>query len=431
MRRPFLRVYLGVVMVVLLVQTIMLFQLEREISEEANRRVVAAMEPGVRVMQHRIGRHPGPIPRRVLTEIAGHHGMDAEVVRAQAPEFDLTQEERDRIRSERVVLLERDTDNFIFAELRPDTYLQLGPLAEMVPSRRIPQRVAQTGGILVVIGGVLFLLLSPFERRLRALARVANEIGAGDIDARIRDDHEDAIGQVARSFDDMAAQVSGTIHGQRELLRAVSHELRTPIARLLFLVDDVRDAGSEAERRSKLDRCDVSLEEMQSLVDELLVFSRMSGPDGNPTIERFALGELLESTAQGARELRTGIEVRMNLEAIEIEGNKELIRRAVGNLLSNGVRHCAREVLMTCERSDDLVRIIVEDDGAGVPIADRERVFEPFARLDESRQRDSGGAGLGLAIVRGIAESHGGSVRVDESPLGGAKFVFEVDGSVG
>jgi two-component system sensor histidine kinase RstB len=426
MRRPFLRVYLGVVFVVLLVQTFMLFQLESEISEEANRRVVAALEPGVRVMQHRIGRHGGPVPRRVLAEIASHQGMEAEVLRATDPGFDLSESERSRIRSERLVMLERNAEQFIFAELRPTMYLQLGPVAEMVSGRRIPQRVAQTGGILVLIGGVLFLLLSPFERRLRALATVANQIGGGDIDARVSDDRPDAIGQVARSFDAMAAQVGETIHGQRELLRAVSHELRTPIARLLFLIEDVRDAEGESQRDAKLARCDVSLEEMKSLVDELLMFSRMSGADGNSKLETFALAELLERAAQDARELRADIEVRANLDPMELYANEDLVRRAVGNLLSNAVRHCNSVVSLTITRSDDSIFIVVKDDGAGVPATARERIFEPFAQLDESRQRDAGGAGLGLAIVRRIAEAHGGSVRVGEAKAGGARFVLEL-----
>jgi two-component system sensor histidine kinase RstB len=305
-------------------------------------------------------------------------------------------------------------------------YLQLGPVAEMVSGRRIPQRVAQTGGILVLIGGVLFLLLSPFERRLRALATVANQIGGGDIDARVSDDRPDAIGQVARSFDAMAAQVGETIHGQRELLRAVSHELRTPIARLLFLIEDVRDAEGESQRDAKLARCDVSLEEMKSLVDELLMFSRMSGADGNSKLETFALAELLERAAQDARELRADIEVRANLDPMELYANEDLVRRAVGNLLSNAVRHCNSVVSLTITRSDDSIFIVVKDDGAGVPATARERIFEPFAQLDESRQRDAGGAGLGLAIVRRIAEAHGGSVRVGEAKAGGARFVLEL-----
>ncbi len=426
MRRPFLRVYLGVVLVVLLVQALSLIQLRREVSAEANRRVVAALEPGVRVMRHRIGRHHGPVPRRVLSEIAGNHGMEANVIRERDPEFDLTEAERNEIRTEQLVMLERDEEDFIFAELRPDMYLRLGPVPSMVPAQRIPQRLVQTGFILLLIGGVLFLLLSPFERRLRALATVAGELGAGDTDARVGDKRNDAIGQVAQAFDEMAGQVGDTIQGQRELLRAVSHELRTPIARLLFLVDDVRDASDESERAEKLQRCDVSLEEMKSLVDELLTFSRMSGRDANIASEPVALHEVLAGTIESARELRAEVEVQADLQAVEIKADSALVKRAVGNLLSNAVRHSEHQVSLSLSLAGDRAQIVVEDDGSGIPEADRDRVFEPFARLDESRQRDSGGAGLGLAIVRRIAEAHEGDARVERSELGGARLVLEL-----
>ncbi|MFT6397360.1 MAG: signal transduction histidine kinase, partial [Bradymonadia bacterium] len=147
---------------------------------------------------------------------------------------------------------------------------------------------------------------------------------------------------------------------------------------------------------------------------------------GNSKLETFALAELLERAAQDARELRADIEVRANLDPMELYANEDLVRRAVGNLLSNAVRHCNSVVSLTITRSDDSIFIVVKDDGAGVPATARERIFEPFAQLDESRQRDAGGAGLGLAIVRRIAEAHGGSVRVGEAKAGGARFVLEL-----
>jgi two-component system sensor histidine kinase RstB len=408
------------VLVVLVVQAMTLIQMQRTIAAEADRRVVAALAPGVHLMQRRLRRHRGRVPNRVIQEVAANHGLEAELRRASDPDYDLTASEEARIHRDELSLLQRGTDRYIYSELRPGVYLQLGPMEALMPTHGIVTRLVQTGAVLLVIGGVLFLLLSPFERRLAQLATAASSLGDGNLDMRVNDAGEDAIGEVARAFDGMADRLGGTIEEQRELLRAVSHELRTPVARLLFLVDEAR-GGDGSARDAALDRCDVSLEEMRLLVDELLTFSRISDRSGLGVLERVAVSALVRECVMQAEELHHTLDIRMNIEDIEAICSPRLVQRAVGNLLSNAVRHATSVIDVELTQDDDLLSVRISDDGSGIDLENRERVLEPFTRLDESRRRDSGGAGLGLAIVAKVAQAHGGSVSIQESHLGGVQ----------
>ena len=424
MRGPFLRVYVGVVLAVLSVQALSLTQMHREIEAEADRRVVAALAPGIQMMQRRLRRHRGPIPTGILEEVASHHGLEANVLRASDPDLDLSPQERASIDDEGLALIERGSDRYVYSQLRQESYLRLGPMTDLVPRRRLAGRVAQTAAVLMAIGGILFALLRPFERRLIRLAAAAREIGSGGYGARVNDSQDDAIGEVATAFDGMAARVEHTIGRQRDLLRAVSHELRTPIARLLFLTDELRD-DEGSERESRLDRVDASLIEMRDLVNELLSFSRLS-EDSGFTLSSHDVSALVADGVRSFDGLQSSVDIQTNLETVSAEVEPRLIGRALTNLLSNAVRHATSTVIASVSYDDTHAIITISDDGSGVPNSDRDRIFDPFVRLDESRQRDSGGAGLGLAIVSSIASSHGGSIHVFDAPNGGAEFVLKI-----
>ena len=135
---------------------------------------------------------------------------------------------------------------------------------------------------------------------------------------------------------------------------------------------------------------------------------------------------LLGEISEAAAELRGDLALAVNGESVELVTVPHLFKRAVLNLVTNAVRHAQKRVEMSCRLEGEVVYLCVDDDGPGVPEAAREKIFEPFFRLDESRSADLGGAGLGLAIVRRIAQLHGGQVRVEDSPLGGARFTLSL-----
>jgi signal transduction histidine kinase len=156
-----------------------------------------------------------------------------------------------------------------------------------------------------------------------------------------------------------------------------------------------------------------------ALVDDLLLLSRFE----EGTEKDFVEVDLDDIVFTEIRRSRPVVIEGRRVDAVRVDGDPHLLSRLVGNLLSNAQRHAVSEIRMSLERCADEVILTVEDDGPGVPEGERERIFERFARTEEGRSRDSGGAGLGLAIVREVAAAHGGTARVESSSLGGARFV--------
>lgn len=272
----------------------------------------------------------------------------------------------------------------------------------------------------------LYLSLRPIRQRLRRLAATSDRLGSGDLTARADEGSKDVIGVLARSFNQMAAQLQRLISAQQEILRVVSHELRTPLQRLHFLIEQVRDTHDEAARATALERMERDLAELDHLIDELLTYSRLE--DGSAIEQRrvdagaIAL-ELCETLAPPAGTVK--LVLRGSLEGpLDVPGERRLVRRALSNLISNALRHARSRVEVAVQREAGHILIQVEDDGPGVPPANRERIFEPFWCQQAGREEARApGFGLGLAIVRRIAVRGGGGVEVFTSqPLGGAGF---------
>ena len=280
--------------------------------------------------------------------------------------------------------------------------------------------------ILVLIGAAVYLLLRPFERRIYALADVARRLGEGKLTTRAPVAGRDAIATLAGTFNDMATRIEQFVERQQELLRAVSHELRTPLARLFFVVDDAQGAKTTAEKDRHLERIEGTLQEINELVEELLTFVRLEGDVAPPAKEPIQTQAVLEEVARQVAELRRDLILQVRCECPEVVGVPRLFRRAVLNLAANAARYARERVEITCTTAGDAVLVWMDDDGPGIPSEARQRIFEPFFRLDESRSASSGGTGLGLAIVQRIMALHGGQVRVEESPLGGARFTLSL-----
>jgi two-component system sensor histidine kinase RstB len=276
-----------------------------------------------------------------------------------------------------------------------------------------------------VVGSVAFLMALPVVRRLQRLERAAQALGAGDLGVRVPvRGAEDAISQLTLRFNAMADQVQGLLEDQQRLVQAVAHEIRTPIARLRFGAEmlDVADDPEDRERRRA--ELEADLEELEAMVQELLVYSRYESGHVPLTLQDLSIRGSLERLAAKLPEGGPPVEIAPAADAPEeVRADARAFERAVRNLLANAARHAEGRVRVSWAADGDALVLAVEDDGLGIPEASRERVFQPFARLDEARDRGSGGVGLGLAIVQRILRAHGGSVRVEGSELGGARFV--------
>ena len=221
----------------------------------------------------------------------------------------------------------------------------------------------------------------------------------------------------------MAGRTETLVRTQRELLQAVSHELRTPLSRMRFAIDLIATAEDEAERMERLESLDAATLELDDLVGELLSYVRMESADA-PELARqpVAVREAFQALIEKHAALHPDVQFAAsdNLDDLAVNVDPTSFDRAIGNLLSNAGRFAQHRVTVNAARVNGYTTIDVDDDGTGIPESDRQRVFEPFVRLDDRGSRR--GAGLGLALVKRIVTSHGGQVEVLTNADGGCRI---------
>ncbi len=280
--------------------------------------------------------------------------------------------------------------------------------------------------LLLVVAGTTWLVVS---RALRPVERIRSEvelITGSRLDRRVPEpEARDEVGRLARTMNVMLGRLEDSSRRQQQFVADASHELRSPIASVRQVAEvavthpGAMDEGELAE---------TVLEEavrMQALVDQLLLLTRTG--EGRPQMRREDVD--LDDLALAAvrRAARAGLVVdTTGVGAGRVRGDVVALGQVVANLVDNAARHAKGRVAVAVAAGREGVTLSVDDDGSGVPPADRERVFERFVRLDDARARDAGGSGLGLAIVREVVRAHGGTVEVDTSPLGGARFVVRL-----
>jgi two-component system OmpR family sensor kinase len=261
---------------------------------------------------------------------------------------------------------------------------------------------------------------------LQALSTVADEIGSGKLSARTKVKPGASIFPLAQRIDHMAGRIEGLVESQASLLHSVSHELRTPIARLEFALELLRPALPETVLAPRIDAMQADLAELEALVGELLGMARI-GSERTVQCAPFALAPALAECVallDSAGGRRVEVEVAVDPAPGSVSGEQRLLMRAIGNVLRNARKYARSRITLSAHRVGGAIEIVVEDDGPGIPQAERERIFEPFYRLDRSRDRATGGFGLGLSIARKALELHGGSIRAEAATLGGARFVM-------
>lgn len=260
---------------------------------------------------------------------------------------------------------------------------------------------------------------------LQSLSRMADEFGAGKLSVRAQLKPSDAVYPLAERINHMAGRIEDLMEAQRSLLHSVSHELRTPIARLEFALELLDAKARDPELSRRIAAMEGDLSELNNLVKELLDMSKLDSTrtlQGAPVeleaLLRDCCATLPPSPQQVACELASGLGT--------VEADARLLARAVGNLLRNAQKYAQGRIVLSARRTPDGVEIAVDDDGPGIPLDERERIFDPFYRLDRSRDRATGGFGLGLSIAHKAVALHGGTLRVERSPLGGARFVLRL-----
>ena len=271
--------------------------------------------------------------------------------------------------------------------------------------------------------------------RLEALQRGVERWGAGDLSARINTEGRDEVAFLARRFNHAAERIETLMDSHKSLLANASHELRSPLARIRMGLE-LMGVDKDSPQRMEISR---SINELDQLIDEILLASRLDARQADA--EPF---EALDLTGLAAEECsRVNAELQAELESekvlgmgiagtghsLTVRGSPRLLRRLIRNLLENARRYSQGDISLELAQqragAGQHAVIKVHDRGPGVPAGQRERIFEPFYRLPGASERE-GGVGLGLALVKSISERHGGTVRCEARPGGGASFIVEL-----
>jgi len=277
--------------------------------------------------------------------------------------------------------------------------------------------------LVAVTALITWLAASRALRPVRAIADQAGVITANNLDQRVPiHEANDEIRHLGVTVNGMLERLHDSQEQQRQLVADASHELRSPVAATRAQLEVAIAHPNSADWNATAGAVLAEQERLAGLIDDLLALSRLDETGTGVAVD-VDLDDLVATEAQ--RQTRP-VEVSIP-QPVRVTGNPQLITRAVRNLLDNATRHAAEQVsVMVSVDGVRMATITVDDDGPGVPPDSRETVFHRFTRLDEARDRDRGGAGLGLAIARQVARAHGGDVTCTDSPLAGARFVLTI-----
>jgi signal transduction histidine kinase len=309
----------------------------------------------------------------------------------------------------------------------------------------------------IVLLGVWFL------RDIKRMKTVTQQVANGQLSVRMNINSKSLLHPVATDFNEMANRLELLMASNQELVSAVSHEIRRPLARMHFYLQMAIDARDDHDRHLQLDRLTTAIHELDALTDEILTYTRLNHVDSVKQIDQLESFELIQAVLEdtyfeckrygkrmvvelgqqppeslrallqsincgfssgGDESIIATLKLSVAIKAAVVVASDRLMARAVKNLFSNAMRYAKAHVHIEINRRDNEYVIHVDDDGAGIHEADCKRVFEPFVRVDSSRSRDTGGYGLGLAIVARIATWHGGTAAATRSPLGGARITL-------
>ena len=280
----------------------------------------------------------------------------------------------------------------------------------------------------VIFAVALWFWIRPVWRDLETLRQTARDLGDGHFDARSPAARTQLFAPLSDTMNSMAERIRQLLATHRELSCGISHELRTPIARMRFALEMLTETDEREERERLWAMMEADLDELDQLIDTSLTYARFEreAPEAHLSTVRFA--EWLSDEVDAVRLLGRQLDVSVDTEKLPanlcVDLDRKAMPYALRNLLRNAFKYAAKRISVNAEMAGENILIHVDDDGIGIPPGEREHIFSAFTRLDRSRDRSTGGYGLGLAIARRVLELHGGTATADASPLGGARFTL-------
>lgn len=296
----------------------------------------------------------------------------------------------------------------ISLQLPDESWVNVSVFARLTPTSAGHGTVLSTSLMALGVIGFAIVLVRWMTRPLQTFAAAAQRLYRGADQARVPEEGPREVRELATAFNEMQARIKRLIDDRTHALAAVSHDLKTPITRLRLKTEGLQD-GSLAASISD------DLSEMEEMLDQTLAYLR--GERLDEDLRALDLAALVQTLADDASDAGSDIGF-IGPARLTLEGRPLALKRAIGNLIANAIKSGQR-ARMTLTAEPGLARLVIDDDGPGIPEADLERAFEPFQRLEHSRSRDTGGFGLGLTIARTILVGHGGSVALANRTGGG------------
>lgn len=335
--------------------------------------------------------------------------------------FNLDERDMQHLRAGDIVALD---DQYTFVQRIPRSHyvLAVGPVPYLYFMHQMRLLdVALMAFIGISLAFPVFIWMRPHWQDMLRLESAAQRFGEGHLAERIHFDSMSSFERLGVAFNQMADNINALIASKKQLIDGIAHELRTPLVRLRYRLE--MSEGLAPDESQALNR---DIEQLEALIEELLTYARLDRPQTALTLTTPDLPAWIAAhvddvqSVNPQRQIVAGNIVPGDYGAVDMR----LIERVLDNLLNNALRYSEQQIVVSLALTGNRACLMVDDDGCGIAEHERQRVFEPFVRLDPSRDRATGGCGLGLAIVSSIAQAMAGDVACEISPAGGARFRF-------
>ena len=421
MRKVFLRFYLTVV-VCFLATSLLIGGFYKQLIERANQRYLTDIfKSTVSIIEEELGDLPPSLWHDEASRLRGKLPVPVQI--ETLGEYTLTPENQKSLEKGDIILL-LDKGLYIHRIHKTDQIVVLGP----IPFISDLDNISWLDLLALLLMGLAlglptWLWLRPFWRDLLQIIQQSRRVGQGDFAARVSLDESSALASLGVTFNGMAHDVEELTASRRAMIDAVSHDLRTPLARMRYRLEAIKSGAEAGAQVAAIER---DLGQIDELIEEWLTMSSLDSPQMQMNIQPQAMLPWLNKLAGEfsldgkAPELINQVE----LSDPYMEIDSYYFGRAVSNVLSNARRYGGDHIVMTLSWSAGQAQLVIDDNGEGIPPEQRSRLLQPFTRIEGSRNKATGGFGLGLAIVMMIVRGHGGSASIDTAPQGGARIIL-------
>ena len=419
MKKLFVQFYL-LLFVCFLVMTMLVGLVYKFTAERAGRQSLDdLMKSSLYLMRSELREIPPRDWNKTLKELDLNLSFDLRI--EPLAKFQLPDASMQHLRAGDIVALD---DQYTFIQRIPRSHyvLAVGPVPYLyfLHQMRLLDMVL-IAFIAVSLAFPVFIWMRPHWQEMLRIETAAQRFGEGHLEERIHFDDMSGFARLGATFNQMADNINTLIASKKQLIDGIAHELRTPLVRLryrLAMSDNLTEAESQALNRD--------IGQLEALIEELLTYARLDRPQNELKLTHQDLPGWIAAHVEDIQSVNPQREVTL---AQAVSGDygaldMRLMERVLDNLVNNAMRYSSEKVQVSLTLRGGRATLTVDDDGPGIAPEAREQVFEPFVRLDPSRDRATGGCGLGLAIVHSIAQAMSGEVACDASSLGGARFSF-------